>query len=340
MSMTFGWNSKLQMIWSSHACFSENLEPARVVKVTALSALIATSKDLVRVPNASLVVGDWAVTDGKVVHGVLPRLTALVRLSTGGSSKEQTIASNFDVAFIVEPLYPVPNLPRIERLLTLAWASGAKPILVLTKSDLGLGNQFEAILQIARAAEVVVVSAVSGENMDYLSSLIEENQTLVVFGSSGAGKSTLVNYFKGEEVLRIGQVRASGKGRHTTSGSDLVVVKNSSYIIDTPGIRSVGLTSADTGLQGAFDDVYHFATGCRFSDCRHIEEPDCAVKAAINEGAMAVSRLERYISLEREVRRQVLRKTTASRAADRVQTKGRNQAKAMVMRSKGRKFQE
>jgi ribosome biogenesis GTPase len=267
------------------------------------TVLAAAAHDPVMLPCA----GDWVVVhtwpDRRVtVESVLPRRTAVVRASAGAASHGQVLAANIDVAAVVEPLDPAPDTGRIERLLALAFESGAKPVVILTKADL-VADPAAVAAQLAEAAPAVPVhwiSARTGDGVADLRRYITRGRTLGLLGPSGSGKSSLVNALAGTTVMTTQALRADGRGRHTTTFRTLVPLPEGGVVLDTPGIRAVGLISVDDGLDRAFADVTALARGCRFGDCRHGAEPDCAVRAAIEAGALPARRLTSWHRLYRE----------------------------------------
>jgi ribosome biogenesis GTPase len=254
-------------------------------------------------------VGDWvgvsrAGDDGAaVVRFVVPRRSAFVRKTAGITTEAQVVAANVDIALIATALPGDLSTRRLERYLTLAWESGAMPIVLLTKSDLS-DNLDVAIAQAALAApgaEVIAMSAVTGDGIDALAARLHPASTAVLIGSSGVGKSTLVNRLIGGERQRTAAVTALGKGRHTTTRRELVRLDNGALLIDTPGMRELQLWTADDGLGSAFPDLEEYAAGCRFRDCAHDEEPGCAVRAAVEAGNLGAERLEHWHRLRREL---------------------------------------
>jgi ribosome biogenesis GTPase / thiamine phosphate phosphatase len=243
----------------------------------------------------------WA--DGRsTLERVLPRRTAIVRASASGRSAGQVLAANMDAVVVVESLVPEPQVARMERLLTLAWDSGATPHLVLTKSDLcDDGDEVAADLaaRVAPGVEVHVVSAPTGLGLDALAELCAAGQSLALVGGSGAGKSTLLNALVGAEIMATNELAMIGKGRHTTVTRELHRSRTGGSVIDTPGLRGVGLLDPG-GLAAVFPEVEELALACRFTDCRHETEPDCAVLAAVEAGDLSEDRIHRWRKLQRE----------------------------------------
>ena len=254
-------------------------------------------------------VGDWVAVAARpeeaagTVQAVLARRTKFSRKTAWQASEEQVLAANVDVALIVTSLNEDMNLRRLERYLTLAWESGATPVLVLTKAD--LADDVPAVVaeveSVACGAAVHAISSVTGEGLDELRAHLRPGVTAALLGSSGVGKSTLVNTLVGEELLETREIREDGKGRHTTTRRELIQLPGGALVIDTPGMREVQLWIADDGLEEAFSDVTELFEHCRFSDCAHESEPGCAVKEAIANGTLAPERWESYLKLQREL---------------------------------------
>jgi ribosome biogenesis GTPase len=212
------------------------------------------------------------------------------------------LAANVDAVAVVEPLVPEPQLGRVERLLALAWDSGAAPHLVLTKADLctdGDAVAAELAVQVAPGVPVHVVAAPSGLGLDELATLCATGRTLALLGGSGAGKSTLLNALVGADVMATNALATFGKGRHTTVTRELHPSASGGSVIDTPGLRGVGLLDSG-GLAEVFSEVEDLATRCRFNDCLHVSEPGCAVIAAVEAGELSEARVERWRKLQRE----------------------------------------
>ena len=270
----------------------------------------AVARDPVAVPST----GDWAVAllwpDGRrTVEAVLPRRTVLVRAQVNGSSNVQVLAANAEVVAVVEGLVPDPDLGRIERLLALAEHSGAAPRLVLTKADLivdGAALAREVVAGVGSSCPVDVTTAPDAAGLSGLRARLVAGDTIALVGASGVGKSTLVNALVGEAAMATRSLGTAHKGRHTTVTRELHLVAGGGCLIDTPGLRSVGLVAAD-GLDGVFADIDALALACRFTDCGHGAEPGCAVRDAIENGELAPRRLRNWDALQREARWQAAR---------------------------------
>lgn len=254
-------------------------------------------------------VGDWVVLSGggdgdTGIRSVLPRRTRFSRKTAGGRTEEQVIAANVDVVWIVTSFGPNLNRNRIDRYLALVWESGAVPRVVLSKSDLEdaprrTAAELESTLL---GVPVHAVSTVDGTGLEALAGELAPGRTIALLGSSGVGKSTLLNRLAGTEVMATSEVRAAdGKGRHKTTHRQLVLLPCGGLLLDTPGMREIQLWSADSGLEQSFADIETLAEGCRFTDCRHLNEPGCAVRRAVENGTLVAERLESYHKLRREL---------------------------------------
>ncbi|MCZ7379497.1 ribosome small subunit-dependent GTPase A [Micromonospora sp. WMMC250] len=269
------------------------------------AVLAAAARD----PSALPCAGDWVLLtnwpDRRVtVEGVLPRRGALVRRTAGKDASGQVLAANLDAAAVVEPVHPEPDVGRIERLLSLAHESGARPLVVLTKADLAadpaaLARQLAAV---APGVPVLPVSAERGVGLDPLRAEVTPGRTLGLLGPSGAGKSSLVNALAGTVMMPTQAIRrVDGKGRHTTTWRALVPIPGGGAVIDTPGVRAVGLLDGVAGLDRAFADIAGLAEGCRYADCGHDGEPACAVREALHTGELSTRRWESWRRLQGEV---------------------------------------
>jgi ribosome biogenesis GTPase / thiamine phosphate phosphatase len=258
------------------------------------------------------VTGDWVLLESQggqdVVDQALPRRTAIARAKTDGSSDAQVLAANADIAAVTEGLTPDPDPGRIERLLALAWASGAQPVVLLTKADLvdDAADRRAQLAHLAPGAETLVTSAATGAGLEPLRNWLASGRTIALLGASGVGKSTLLNALVGDEVMRTRTLRSDGKGRHTTVTRELHPGPAGGALLDTPGLRTVGLAGAEA-LDDVFADVEALALRCRFRDCSHRSEPGCAVLAAVETGALQQRRLASYRKLLREAQYQAAR---------------------------------
>jgi ribosome biogenesis GTPase len=300
--------------------------PARLARVDRSAWDVLTEDGPLRLPappRTEATVGDHlAVTDDAVV-AVLPRTSLLSRGSASGTSTSQPLAANVDVVLLCAGLSgPVP-VRRVERLLTLAWSSGATPVVVLTKADLH-PDPAAAVRELqphAPGADIVTVSAATGD-VGGLAPYDTAGTTLVLLGASGAGKSTVVNALVGHGLMATGAIReVDGKGRHTTTHRELVVLPSGALLIDTPGLRAVAMHGDDAGLAQAFSDVEELAAACRFADCGHETEPGCAVQAGIATGELAPTRLDSWRHLQRELAFQARRTDARLKVAEKARWK-------------------
>ena len=268
-------------------------------------------------------VGDWLALSPDGTAVLLPRRSLLARGAASGVSRSQPLAANVDVVMVCASLSTPLPVRRIERLLTLAWESGATPVVVLTKADLHPDPEQAAqdLSPHAPGVAVVPTSAAAGDVVA-LAPYARPGTTLVLLGASGAGKSTVVNALAGSEVMGIGAVRdADGKGRHTTTHRELVILPSGAVVIDTPGLRGVALAGSEEGLARAFADVEELAAACRFADCGHVGEPGCAVQASVDAGDLSQARMESWHRLQREIAYQARRTDHRLRAEERAKWK-------------------
>ena len=240
--------------------------------------------------------------DSRII-ATLPRRTLFSRREPGPIPRDQAVAANFDYVFIMQSLNLDFNPKRLERYLTLSWQSGATPVILLTKADL-VEDYWDYLMQVERVAagvNVHVVSAHTGQGLARLNAYLQPGKTVVFLGSSGVGKSSLVNALAGEEIMAVSAIREDdSKGRHTTTHRQLIRLKSGVMIIDTPGMRELGMWDVSEGLADAFADVEQLLGKCRFSDCEHNTEPGCAIKAAIAAGELDIQRWESYQKLKEE----------------------------------------
>lgn len=256
-------------------------------------------------------VGDWValqIFDGggnAIIHEVLPRKTKFSRQAAGKKVDEQVIATNIDVVFVVQGLDDNFNMRRLERTLIPVNESGAKPIIILNKSDLceDIESKVLEAEETAKGAKVLALSAKDDTGLTALKDCIKGGETFAFVGSSGVGKSTLINKIVGEDILKTNEVReGDSRGRHTTTRRELIVLPEGGCLIDTPGMREIQLWQADEGLNETFSDIDELAEGCYFSDCTHTREKKCAVLAAVESGDILASRHESYMKLQKELK--------------------------------------
>jgi ribosome biogenesis GTPase / thiamine phosphate phosphatase len=263
-------------------------------------------------------VGDWAalrVSAGEAkgtIAAVLPRKSAFIRKEAGFETGGQVLAANIDLVWIVGALTKGLSARRFERYLAVAWESGAQPVIVLTKADLGDADpeRIGEVERVAVGSEVIVTSAVTGEGIDVLEAQLA-GKTAALLGVSGVGKSTLINRLLGTEHLATLPTDNADVGRHTTTHRELVVVPSGGLVIDTPGLRELVPWEAETGLDVVFSDIDELSTQCRFDDCAHRTEPGCAIRAALASGDLEITRLRTYEKMQRELAYIEGRKTVA-----------------------------
>ena len=248
------------------------------------------------------VIAEWPNDDSNaVITGLFPRKSCFIRKAAGTGKQEQTVAANIDTVFICMSLNNNYNIRRLERYLAVTYDSGAAPVVVLTKSDL-CSDVESKIAQAQNAASDVDVLAISSLDEDYgaVMKYILPGETVAFIGSSGVGKSTLINKLCGTDRIATREIGNDDKGRHTTTHRELITLPNGAYVIDTPGMRELGMWDSGDGIDAAFSDIEELSHGCKYSDCTHTSEPGCAVLAAIAAGSLDISRLESYRKLKTE----------------------------------------
>lgn len=300
---SLGWDERFA---AEFAPYDATHIAARVTRVDRGAAELIGTAGPLRVDlsphQIDVTVGDWvAVADG-VVASVLTRRTAIVRASPTGESRAQALVANIDRVLVVVPSIPRPRLGMVERLVALAWDSGASPVVVVTKIDVSPDPEGVSaeIAEAAPGCDIVIASAFTGEGMAEVSAYDQPGQSLCLVGRSGAGKSTLANALLGVERMAVADVRQDGKGRHTTTHRELMPLPGGGVLIDTPGLRGVGMWIADDGVAQTFPEIESLVGCCRFSDCRHISEPGCAILAAVGDGSLPQRRLDSWRKLGRE----------------------------------------
>ncbi len=318
---TLGWNDRLQALFESHRPLG--LEPARVAReerdsyrvLHAAGEIPARIAGRLRHQVSSRIdlpaVGDWVAlrpSDGDgpaLIEAVLPRTGVFVRKRAGDKTEAQVVAANIDVVLVMMGLDGDFNPRRIERYLAAAWDGGAAPVVVLNKADLVADPQalVAEVEDVSPGVPVVCISASTGAGLDALERWLVPGNTVALLGSSGVGKSTLANALLGEERQATHEVRADdSRGRHTTTHRELFLLPCGAVLLDTPGMRELQLWADESTLIDTFPDIEALAATCHFRDCRHDSEPACAVRAAIERGALATERFESWRKLQRELR--------------------------------------
>jgi ribosome small subunit-dependent GTPase A len=313
--------------------------PARVTRVDRGRLTVLGADGEARVhPGAALyddavlagpAVGDWVALRGELAVAILPRTSAFTRTVAGRSSAAQVVAANLDAVLVVDSLAGETRLRRVERYLAVAWGSGATPVVVLTKADL-CDDVPAAVAEVAEDAlgvEVLPVSSVTGEGVAAVRTLLGPGRTGAMVGPSGVGKSSLANALAGQVLAETREIRESdGRGRHTTTARELHLLPGGGMLVDTPGMRELGLYDDAEGVDTAYADVASLAAECRFRDCGHRSEPGCAVAAALDDGSLDPARYSAWRKLQAEAHRQLLRVDARARAAERARLRSFHRA--------------
>jgi ribosome biogenesis GTPase len=349
----YGWSDRLGQTFAPHA--ARGHAPGRVIVQQRGHYILATDEGELRATLSGRLaheaddggypaVGDWVAIAPRpaeaaaTIHAVLPRRTSFVRKAAGAETV-QIVAANVDTAFLIASMNADFSTRRLERYLATAWQSGADPVVVLSKADLCADPQSVVLAAeaVAFGAPVLAVSAVTGEGLAALAAHLKPGETCVLVGSSGVGKSTLVNALAGDDRMATAAIREDdSRGRHTTTHRELVRLPGGALLLDTPGMRELGLIDADEGLGAAFEDIEVLARDCRFGDCGHTSEPGCAVRAALEAGVLDADRWKSFAKLRRELdhlerkddalahkaaRRRAITLTKAQRAAKKIKEK-------------------
>lgn len=314
----FGWSDALEVSFASYA--AQGLIPARVIAHHRALWRLATAQGEMSGrlsgrfaqdagPGGHPVVGDWLAisqvetSSDALIHALLPRKTTFARRAAGGHGV-QIVAANIDVAFLVAALNNDLNVRRLERYLVATRDSGAAPVIVLTKADLSEAPEeaTQSVMEIAGGAPVIALSALTGAGLEQLNQWLKPGATVALLGSSGAGKSTLLNALAGDLLMDTGAIReADDRGRHTTTHRELFRLPSGAMIVDTPGMRELGLLDVDVALDASFEDVTALLPQCRFGNCTHESEPGCAVLAALENGSLTEDRWRAYLKLQKEL---------------------------------------
>jgi len=305
-----GWASALAELGDP------TLLPARVSRVDRGLSTVMTGRSEVRVVaerGVEVAVGDWvavgpapATEDRPRIVAVLPRRCVFRRAAGTKGNSQQIVAANIDTVLLFDALDGHLSLRHLERYLALAWQSGATPVVLITKSDgaspAEVAEAVESVKSVADGVSVVVVSSTTGDGIGDLAPYLVPGRTVALLGLSGAGKSTLVNLLAGADLLATGAVRRDGKGRHTTTHRELVLLPGGGLLIDTPGMRALSVVGAGEGVEQAFQDVETLARDCEYANCAHAGEQGCALAAAVSDGRLTRGRLDAWLRLRAEPR--------------------------------------
>lgn len=312
----YGWDEHFEKEWEKIT--APGMRPGRIIAdygqllrvITGAGELVVSRPVKKPDEDMQLAVGDWVALeyfDGgqtALVRVVLARKTKFSRAAAGIEVKEQIVAANVDTVFLIQSLNRDFNMRRLERYLIAAWESGAVPVVVLTKADCcdAVARRLAAVYATSPGVEVHAVSCVTGEGLEAVKEYFVPGKTVALLGSSGVGKSTLVNTLAGKELLKTQEIREDdSRGRHTTTHRELLLLPGGGLVLDTPGMRSLALWEADAGMEVMFGDIEGLISRCRFHDCKHQNEPGCAVREAMDTGILEMKRWESWLKLQREL---------------------------------------
>lgn len=340
MIKAYGWNDHFIEQWNKALLVKEEEEaewiPGRVVADFGQFLQIITDEGEVQAQRPAyhlglqIAVGDWVVLEKSTrfqeyhIKNVLERRTKFSRAAAGTEVKEQVVAANIDYVFIVQSLNKDFNMRRLERYLIATWESGAVPVVILTKSDCcdSVDAKLSEVYVTAVGVDVHAISALTGDGLDKIKNYFREGISIALLGSSGVGKSTLVNTLMGSEVLKTQGIREDdSKGRHTTTHREILLLPDGGVIIDTPGMRTLALWESENGIEQLFGDIEKIVEKCKFFDCKHQNEPGCAVVEAIESGEIDEKRLESWKKLQKEL------EFIEAKKANKLRQKGREWAK-------------
>ncbi len=311
----YGWNQSFEKEMKEE--YREDTFPGRVIadygqmlRVITDNGELVINRPVSKLDNEiQVAVGDWVVleltgTDSYRINSVLARKTKFSRAAAGIEVKEQIVAANVDTVLLIQSLNRDFNMRRLERYLIAAWESGAVPVVVLTKADCcnDIADKLSIVYNTAPGVEVHAISCVTGDGLENIKKYFMPGKTVALLGSSGVGKSTLANTLAGEDLLKTQAIREDdSRGRHTTTHRELVLLPEGGLILDTPGMRSLSLWEADNGMEIMFGDVEELVKLCRFTDCKHQNEPGCAVREALDTGNLEAKRWESWLKLQKEL---------------------------------------
>ena len=344
----FGWSDERALEFTELA--REGSFPGRILRqqhgkfqlVCPEGEMEAGVRGRLRREGTYPVVGDWVAVSpstggGGVIEQVLSRSSLILRKIPGRRSREQAIAANVDTIFIMMSLNRDYDLRRLERYLILAWDSGAHPVIVLSKADLcpDPAHQIAQVEEVALGIPVTALSSLTGQGLYSLDSYLEKRKTVAFLGSSGVGKSTLINRLLGEDVIPTQEIRpGDDRGRHTTTHRELFLLPSGGVLLDTPGLREIQFVDAEAGFDATFGDIEELAGQCRYRDCRHQAEPDCAVQEAVTDGRLDRDRYRNYLKIRKELEFQTRRLDLSASLQEKKKRKEMNKALRKIVQEK------